>query len=341
MLSRRLLRVKVMQMVYAYHQSGDDTVKNIEKSLFHSISKSYELYHFILLLLIELQKLAANRIEVGRNKKMPTPEELNPNTRFIDNVLIAQLSDNIYLNKYIDATGLSWSQSPELVKEIFEEVVKSDVYLNYMTDNSTSYEVQKRFVVKLVEKVIGQYEPLYSQLEEQSVFWNDESEFVVSMVIKTLKEFEESNGAEQILLKKIQDDGKDEVDALDEDDGSKRDKRVEIDDEDEDRVFVSTLFRKSILNKDSYTELIKQFSHNWDLDRVAFMDIVLMHIALTEIIEFPLIPIKVSLNEYIEIAKHYSTPKSGIYINGMLDKISDHLIKEGKIKKIGVDEFKK
>lgn len=321
MLSRRLLRVKVMQMVYAYHQSGDDSVKNIEKALFHSISKSFELYHLLLLLLVELQKLAANRIEVGRNKKIPSPEELNPNTRFVDNVVIAQLSDNVYLNKYIDSTGLSWAHSPELVKEIFEEVIKSDVYANFMEEKYDTYDVQKRFVVKLVEKVIGQYEPLYTQLEEQSVFWNDESEFVVSMVIKTFKEFEEKNGAEQPLLQENGDD----------DDGTAAD----------DRKFVSTLFRKSISNKESYTELIKQFSHNWDLDRVAFMDIVLMHIALTEIIEFPLIPIKVSLNEYIEIAKHYSTPKSGIYINGMLDKISEHLIKEGKVKKKGLEEIKK
>lgn len=319
MLSRRLLRVKVMQMVYAYHQSGDDSIKNIEKSLFHSISKSFELYYLLLLLLVELQKLAANRIEVGRNKKIPSPEELNPNTRFIDNVVFAQISENICLNKYMDSTGLSWAHSPELVKEIFEEVIKSDIYSNYMTEKSDSYEIQKKFVVKLVEKVIGQHEPLYSQLEEQSVFWNDESEFVVSMVIKTLKEFEEGNGPEQMLLQEINDDNE----------------------ADDDRKFVSTLFRKSILNKESYTELIKQFSHNWDLDRVAFMDIVLMHIALTEIIEFPLIPIKVSLNEYIEIAKHYSTPKSGIYINGMLDKISEYLIKEGKIKKKSFDEIKK
>ncbi|HTO36129.1 MAG TPA: transcription antitermination factor NusB, partial [Flavobacterium sp.] len=321
MLSRRLLRVKVMQMVYAYHQCGDDSIKNIEKSLFHSISKSFELYHLLLLLLVELHKLAANRIEVGRNKKIPSPEELNPNTRFIDNIVIAQISENIYLNKYIDSTGLSWSHSPELVKEIFEEMIKSDVYSKFMDEKSDTYDIQKRFVVKLVEKVIGQYEPLYSQLEEQSVFWNDESEFVVSMVIKTLKEFEVKNGAEQSLLQENGDD----------DDGAAAD----------DRKFVSTLFRKSILNKESYTELIKQFSHNWDLERVAFMDIVLMHIALTEIIEFPLIPIKVSLNEYIEIAKHYSTPKSGIYINGMLDKISEHLIKEGKIKKKGLEEIKK
>src|SRR5690554_4989930 len=319
MLSRRLLRVKVMQMVYAFYQSGDESVKNIEKALFYSISKSFELYHLVLLLLVEIKNLAGNRIEVGRNKKIPSPEELNPNTRFVDNVVIAQLSDNVYLNRYIDSTGLSWAHSPELVKEIFEEVIKSDVYANFMDEKSDTYDVQKRFVVKLVEKVIGQYEPLYTQLEEQSVFWNDESEFVVSMVIKTLKEFEKANGPNQMLLQEVKKVG---------------------DGVDEDREFVSTLFRKSILNKESYTELIRQFSQNWDLDRVAFMDIVIMHIALTEIIEFPLIPIKVSLNEYIEIAKHYSTPKSGIYINGMLDKISDHLIKEGKIKKIGLEEIK-
>ncbi|MGQ1948120.1 transcription antitermination protein NusB [Geofilum sp. OHC36d9] len=308
MLSRRLLRVKVMQMVYAFHKNGGQSVQEVEKELYHSISKSFELYHWLLLLLIDIKDYAANRIENARNKKMPSDEDLHPNTRFIDNVVIAQLADNNELNSYIEATGLSWANQPEFVRELFEVVTKSDLYKAYMEDESQSYDSQKKFVVKLVEKVIGQYEPLYQQFEEQSIYWNDESEFVVSMVIKTLKEFEKLNGSDQPLQKEFKDQ--------------------------EDKTFVSLLFRKSLLNGKSYTELISKFSEHWDLDRVAFMDIVLMHIALSEVLEFPLIPVRVTLNEYIEIAKHYSTPKSSVFINGMLDKIINHLTDEGKIKKI-------
>jgi N utilization substance protein B len=308
MLSRRLLRVKVMQMVYAFHKNGGQSVQEVEKELYHSISKSFELYHWLLLLLVDIRDYAANRIENARNKKMPSDEDLHPNTRFIDNVLIAQLADNNELNSYIEATGLSWANQPEFVKEMFDVMNKSDLYKAYMEEESQSYDSHKKFVVKLVEKVIGQYEPLYQQLEEQSIYWNDESEFVVSMVIKTLKEFEKVNGPDQILQKEFKDQ--------------------------EDKAFVSVLFRKSLLNGKSYTELISKYSEHWDFDRVAFMDIVLMHIALTEVLEFPLIPVRVTLNEYIEIAKHYSTPKSSVFINGMLDKIINHLTDEGKIKKI-------
>lgn len=309
MLSRRLLRVKVMQMVYAFHKNGGQSVQEVEKELYHSISKSFELYHWLLLLLVDIRDYAANRIENARNKKMPSDEDLHPNTRFIDNVLIAQLAENKELNSYIEATGLSWSNQPEFVRELFELVTKSDLYKAYMEEESQSYDSQKKFVVKLVEKVIGQYEPLYQQFEEQSIYWNDESEFVVSMVIKTLKEFEKLNGSDQPLQKEFKDQ--------------------------EDKAFVSVLFRKSLLNGKSYTELISKYSEHWDLDRVAFMDVVLMHIALSEVLEFPLIPVRVTLNEYIEIAKHYSTPKSSVFINGMLDKIINHLTDEGKIKKIG------
>ncbi|TCO03306.1 transcription antitermination factor NusB [Natronoflexus pectinivorans] len=309
MLSRRLLRVKVLQMAYAYSKRGDASIQEMEKELFHSISKSYELYHLILMLLTELHHYAELRIEKGKNKKVPSPQDLNPNTRFIDNAVLKQLIENPVRVKYQETTGLSWSNHPEIIKGIFSKIIDSDMYNDYMVAKDYSYDYQKRFIVKLTEKVIAQHEPLYTALEEQSIFWNDECEFIVSMVIKTLKEFSEEKGSEQDLQKEFKDE--------------------------DDKEFVKTLFRKTLLNQKEFTELIKTFAQNWDLERVAFMDIVLMQIALAEIQEFPNIPIKVSLNEYIEIAKHYSTPKSGLFINGILDKITNHLKEEGKIKKQG------
>jgi len=258
MLSRRLLRVKVMQMVYAFNKRGDVSIQEMEKELFYSISKSYELYHFLLLLITELHGYALKKIEKGKSKKVPSPSDLNPNTRFIDNRVLLQLVSSTHLNKYQDASGISWGNNEDVVRSLFNEVLASDLYQNYMDSEFVDYEDDKKFVVKLVEKVIAQYEPLYSQIEEQSIFWNDEAEFIVSMVIKTLKEFKEDRGDDQVFQKEFKDA--------------------------DDKKFVSTLFRKSLLNQKEFIELVKKYAQNWDLDRVAYMDIVLMQIAITDIL---------------------------------------------------------
>ncbi|PWD97703.1 transcription antitermination factor NusB [Marinilabilia rubra] len=313
MLSRRLLRVKVMQTVYSHFRGGGSTVQQTEKELFHSISKSHELYHLLLLLILDVRDLAEKRIENGLNKKRPTYEDLHPNRKFINNRVILQLKDNKQLLNYIDATGLSWKNNEQYVKDVFKLVLESELYKQYMESEEDSYEADRKFVAKLFEKVIGQYLPLYGLFEEQSIFWNDEAEFVVSIVVKTVKEFDESKGEDQLLQREFKDQ--------------------------EDREFVKTLFRKAVVNNIEYQDLIKKFSRNWDLDRVAYLDIVLMQIAIAEVMEFPKIPVKVTLNEYIEIAKHYSTPKSGNFINGLLDKIINHLRNDEQLIKLsGADE---
>ncbi|MDI3520522.1 transcription antitermination factor NusB [Anaerophaga thermohalophila] len=308
MLSRRLLRVKVMQTVYGHFRGGDSSLQQAEKELFHSISKSHELYHLLLLLILDVRDLAEKRIENGLNKKRPTYEELHPNRKFINNKVIQQLRENRQLLKYIETTGLSWKNNEQYIKDVYKHILDSELYQQYMQSDDDSYESDRKFVAKLYEKVIGQYLPLYALLEEESIFWNDEAEFVVSIVVKTIKEFKEENGEEQALQKEFKDE--------------------------EDREFVKTLIRKAILNNQDYQALIRKFSRNWDLERVAYLDIVLMQIAIAEFLEFPQIPVKVTLNEYIEIAKHYSTPKSGTFINGILDKVITHLKKENQLEKI-------
>jgi len=309
MLSRRLLRVKVMQTVYGHFRGGESTIQQTEKELFHSISKSHELYHLLLLLILDVRDYAEKRIENGLNKKRPAYEDLHPNKKFINNRVILQLRENKQLLSYIDATGLSWNNNEQYIKDVYKLILESDLYKQYMESDSDDYESDRKFISKLFEKVIGQYLPLYSLFEEQSIFWNDEAEFVVSIVVKTLKEFEEEKAEDQPLQKEFKDD--------------------------EDRGFVKTLLRKAIVNNEDYQALIKKFSRNWELDRVAYLDIVLMQIAIAEVMEFPEIPVKVTLNEYIEIAKHYSTPKSGNFINGLLDKIIIHLRSEENLIKLG------
>jgi N utilization substance protein B len=299
MLSRRLLRVKVMQTVYGHFRGGEATIQQTENELFHSIAKSYELYHLLLLLIVDVHGYAEKRIDLGLGKKRPSYEDLNPNRKFVNNRVIQQLRHNKQLLKYIESTGVSWKNNEEYVKDIYKVIINSDLYKLYMESEEDSYDVDRKFVSKLYEKVIGQYLPLYALFEEQSIFWNDEAEFVVSIVVKTLKEFEEKNGEEQPLQREFKDD--------------------------EDREFVKTLFRKAVLKNSDYHSLIRKFSRNWDLERVAYIDIVLMQIAIAEVMEFPAIPVKVTLNEYIEIAKYYSTPKSGNFINGILDKVIAHL----------------
>ena len=296
-----------MQVVYAYYQKGESTIDKAEKELFHSISKSHELYHAMLLLLTEIRNYGEKRIETGKQKIRPSKEDLNPNTRFVDNQLLNQLANNKSLLDYIEKTGLSWVNHPEVIKNLFQEICASDLYKEYLAMESSGYESDKKFVLKMVDKLVAPYEELYNVLEEQNIYWNDEAEFIISMVLKTLKSFEMIQGEDAVLLPEFKDE--------------------------DDYQFVKTLFRKSIANyKESY-DLIKKFSKNWDFERVAFVDIVLMQIALAEISEFQHIPVKVTLNEYIEIAKFYSTSKSGNFINGILDKIVDHLIEEKKLVK--------
>ncbi|MBK3519351.1 transcription antitermination factor NusB [Carboxylicivirga marina] len=309
MLSRRLLRVKVVQMAYAHHQKGEVSIQQTENELFHSIAKSHEMYHAFLLLMLELKNFAENRIELRKQKKRPSEEDLNPNMRFVDNGFLVQLANNESLLAYNTKNGTPWADHPETIKALFNIVSESALYTEYMSTEAGDYEADKRFAAKLLEKVIAPFESLYTMFEEQSVYWNDEIEFVISMVVKTIKGFKQENESSEALLPEFKDD--------------------------EDRDFVQRLCRKTLVNQTDNMNLIQKFTKNWDFDRVAYLDVVLMQVAIAEIVEFKNIPINVSLNEYIEIAKFYSTNKSGVFINGVLDKITEHLIDEKVINKPG------
>ncbi len=307
MISRRLLRVKALQILYAYRATENPSINRAEKELIFSIEKSYDLYHLIFLLLTDLTLYGRQRMEIARSKFFPTEEESNPNARFLDNRLIAQIEESKSFRQYIETKKLSWTNQEELIKSLYRSILEWDVYQDYMTKEEDSFEQDKKFITRLIGELILPDEPFMQVLEEQSIYWNDDIEAIGSMVLKTLSKWKEPTGLHLLSMYSNEDD----------------------------RLFVINLFRKCILHSDEYQELIKKFSENWDFERLAWMDILIMQMAITEAIHFPSVPTKVSLNEYIEISKYYSTEKSSHFINGILDKIFIQLKADNKIQKTG------
>ena len=307
MINRVLIRLKIVQIVYAYYQNGGKNLDTAEKELFFSLSKAYDLYNYLLLLMVEVTKQANKRLNAAKNKLVPTMEELFPNTKFVENRFIAQLEVNKQLLEFSNKQKKTWENEADFVKTLCDKILESDIYKEYMASETSSYEEDRELWRKLYKNIIFNNIELDQVLEDQSLYWNDDKEIVDTFVLKTIKRFDEKNGAKQELLPEFKDE--------------------------EDQDFARRLFRRTILNADYYRHLISENTKNWDLDRVAFMDVVIMQIALAEILSFPNIPVSVSLNEYVEIAKLYSTPKSGGFINGTLDGIVNSLKKENKLTK--------
>ena len=308
MINRVLIRLKIVQIVYAYYQNGGKNLDTAEKELFFSLSKAYDMYNYLLLLMVEITKQAERKQNAAKNKLLPTAEELYPNTKFVDNRFIAQLEVNKQLLEFAESQKKTWDNESEFVKGLCEKIMDSDIYKEYMASETSSYEEDRELWRKLYKRIIFNNDELDQVLEDQSLYWNDDKEIVDTFVLKTIKRFDEKNGAKQELLPEFKDE--------------------------EDQDFARRLFRRSILNADYYRHLISENTRNWELDRVAFMDVIIMQIALAEVLSFPNIPVSVSLNEYVEIAKLYSTPKSGSFINGTLDGIINTLKKDNKLNKV-------
>ena len=307
MINRVLIRLKIVQIVYAYYQNGGKNLDTAEKELFFSLSKAYDLYNYLLLLMVEITKQAERKQSAAKSKLLPTAEELYPNTKFVDNRFIAQLEVNKQLLEFSETQKKTWENESEFVKSLCEKIMDSDIYKEYMASETSSYEEDRELWRKIYKRIIFNNPELDQVLEDQSLYWNDDKEIVDTFVLKTIKRFDEKNGAKQELLPEFKDE--------------------------EDQDFARRLFRRTILNADYYRHLISENTRNWDLDRVAFMDVVIMQIALAEILSFPNIPVSVSFNEYVEIAKLYSTPKSGSFINGTLDGIVKILKEDNKLTK--------
>ncbi|ARV05415.1 transcription antitermination factor NusB [Polaribacter sp. SA4-10] len=308
MINRRHIRVKVMQSVYAMLQSHNDDIIREEKFLKHSILKMYDLYVLNLQLLVEVQKLAAKKMALSKKKILATKEDLRPNTKFIDNKIINTIAESISVEGYIELNNLNnWELDKEYVRIIFEELQKSDLYKNYLETEEESFKADKAFVIDFFKEIIAPNDKLGAFFEDTMISWVDDIPFVNTWVVKTLSKQKENSTFFLSSLYKDKDD--------------------------ED--FVSQLFRKTVLKHKEYEQDITEKTPNWETDRIADIDMILIKMSLTEFMNFPSIPTRVTINEYIEISKDYSTEKSSYFINGVLDKISRDFIENKRIVKIG------
>ena len=299
MINRILIRIKVLQIVYAYYQKGSNDLKVAENELLLSLRRSYDLYHYFLLLIVDVTRMYERMIETKRNKYRPTDEERNPDMRMLNNRLTAQIAENEELLKYVKEHGISWADESDFVKKMLEIILESDVYADYIKSEDDSYEADKEFWRLIFKRIISNNEFVEDYLEERSIYWNEDIDIIESFVIKTIKRFGENAGSKQELMPMFNSN--------------------------DDYDYVIKLFRHTLLEGDKYRERIDKHTKNWESERVANMDLVIMQVALAEILNFPTIPVSVTLNEYIDAAKYYSTPKSGTFINGVLDSIVEEL----------------
>ncbi len=309
MLSRRLLRIKVIKALYAHLQSQGESVKVSRKNLRFSIDKAYDLYFQMLWLIVEVRRYAEERIEIGRNKHLPTPEEKNPNMKFVENELIQRIEESDAVVGYLKKKSLGWSNYPELVKEVYGQMVASDYYKKYMDSPQGNLKEDTGLVRDFYSSPeLEESELLESVLEEQSILWNDDLGFALVMAVKTLERVRASQCDIPVL---------EEFKSPD------------------DPEFADKLFVEALDGFDENLRYVEKFTQNWDVERIAFMDNLIMTTAIAELTTFPEIPVKVTLDEYIEIAKYYSTPGSNTFINGILDKVAETLAAEGRIDKQG------
>ena len=302
MINRELIRTKIVQLTYAYYQNGNKNIDTAEKELFFSLSKAYDLYNYLLLLIIAVTKESRRRMEIMQGKALREKSEM-PSQKFAYNRFAMQLEENKQLMEFAETQKTSWADTPEAVGKLFELIEQSQIYKEYLENEADDYATDRELWRRLYRTCIQENEDLDALLEEQSLYWNGDKEVVDTFVLKTIKRFEEKNGSKQELLPEY--------------------------DSEEERDYARKLFRATILNGETYQHYMSDASRNWDFSRLAYMDVIIMQIAIAEMMTFPSIPIGVTINEYVELAKFYSTPRSAGYINGMLDAIARHLIDKG------------
>ena len=307
MINRTIIRLKIVQLIYAYYQNGERNVEKAEKDLLVSLSKAYELYNNLMLLPLAVTRYARDEVEHQEQINRVTHKTDAVSHRFVDNQLVTKIEINQQLMDFREHQQTIWADNTPYVKDLYEDILHSEYYREYMDADQVTFDDDRELWRKIYKYIIMPDERIDSLLEELSLYWNDDKEIVDTFVLKTLKRFDEKSTAKQELLPEFKDD--------------------------DDREYAIRLLRRTILNDEYYRSLIEQNVKNWEFDRLAFMDVVIMQIAIAEILSFPQIPLSVSINEYVEIAKVYSTPKSYGYVNGILDAVTRRLKEEGKLLK--------
>lgn len=306
MINRKLIRVKIVQLTYAYYQNGHHNMDTAEKELLFSLSKAYDLYNYLLGLIVAITQEERRRVDIATRRAEREGTE-TPSQRFAFNKFATQLEENKQLNLFMEDKKMSWENDVEAVRKLCDQIERSPLYQEYMMSDAEDYETDRELWRRIYRTLIQGNEDLDAILEEKSLYWNDDKEIVDTFVLKTVKRFDPANKVDQELLPEY--------------------------DDTEDREYALKLFRSTILNADTYQRYMSETSRNWNFSRLAYMDVVLMQIAIAEMLTFPNIPISVTINEYVDLAKLYSTPKSGGYINGMLDAIARHLVDTGRLLK--------
>ncbi len=315
MLGRRHYRIKVLQALYAYFQGGESRIEIAEKNLLNSLDKVYELYFLQLSFLLEVIHFYRFRMEESKNKFYPTPEEVNPSYKLSENRIILQLQQNLDLAAQVAKYKISWTEEQDMVRKVYQKLKASKDLADYINSEVSSYEEDQDFAERLFRKFVAKSGDLQSYFEERSIYWYDDFDVAAVFVLKTIKLMSASFGEKDSLTFLFSKD--------------------QEDDPAEDRKFILDLFRKTIVNSESSDKLIDDRTRNWELDRIALTDILLIKMALTELTNFSQIPVKVTMNEYIEISKQFSSQKSKLFINGILDKLVTDLTTEKKIRKTG------
>lgn len=312
MLNRRHLRIKVFQALYAYFQSEERDMPKAERQLIFSVEKFHELYIYLLSIMQQVHKLRIERLELSKKKRIPSAEDLNPNRAFVDNPFMVELSDNKALDLLTTRYKIQWDEERmDVIKEVYQRMMENEVYLAFMDMESPDEKDQLHVVVQIFKDCVVNNELVQHSVDEASIFWSDDLDLAASMGLKTIKSWKGKKwNGEAPLLNLFKE-------------------------EKEEREFLKELFRQTIVLSIDHENMIAEKASNWDLDRIAYADMILMKMALAEARTFKSIPTKVSINEYIELSKYYSTPKSGPFINGVLDKLFDEMKKSGDIKKIG------
>jgi N utilization substance protein B len=307
MISRRLLRIKVLKEFYGYVVGEKNSLPAAEKELKLSISKTYEQYKYLFCFIPLLQEYAQNKIEIGRQKFLPTDDEKNPNMRFINNQVIKQIEGNRDLQSFSVKNSVMLAEAASIVGKMYNNITGKDYFLEYMSNPEVSFKQDKRVIINILCNEFENFEDLYSLLEEQSIYWTDEPEFIVSNIVKTINSIKQDTPFSLMPLYKNNDD----------------------------EMFAERLLRHAVVNYDKYNGLIDEHTPNWDVERIALMDILILIIAISEFIEFTDIPVKVTLDEYIDLARFYSTASSCVFVNGVLDKLLEYFEKNKILVKTG------